>query len=306
MRCKHLLIALVYGALGALELFGHAATAQESGTLRKIKETGIITLGFRERSIPFSYLDRQQRPLGYSIELCQRVVDAVRERLKLPGLEVKFRPVTSANRFSFVANGIVDLECGSTSNTVDRQKDVAFTLTIFVATSSLMSKRQSGFESMSDLKGQTVVTTAGSTYLRALADANRNLGLDMAVIVGKDHADAFQLLETGRAPVFVMDDALVYGLAANARRPADYAIHGVDLSVEPYGIMLRKGDPEFKKIADEALAEVFKSGEIHQIYQKWFQAPIAPNGIVLHLPMGAVLKRVIGAPTDSGNQADYR
>ena len=303
MRCKHLIVALAYAALG---LLAHAAMAQESGILRKIKETGIVTLGFRERSIPFSYLDRQQRPLGYSIDLCLRVVDALRDRLKLTGLEVKFRPVTSANRFSFVANGIVDLECGSTSNTLERQKDVAFSLTIFVASSSLMSKRQSGVQAMSDLKGQAVATTAGSTYLRTLADANRGLGLDMAIIAGKDHADAFQLLESERALAFVLDDALLYGLAANARRPADYVIHGVDLSVEPYGIMLRKGDAEFKRVVDEALADLFKSGEIQQIYQKWFLAPIPSNGIVLHLPMGAVLKRVIAAPTDSGNPADYR
>jgi glutamate/aspartate transport system substrate-binding protein len=301
MRCKDVLVALA-----CVGLLASDAMAQESRALRKMKETGIVTVGFRDRSIPFSYLDKQQRPIGYSIELCQRIVEAVRDRLKLPALQVKFRPVTSANRFSFVANGIVDLECGSTSNTVERQKDVAFTVTIFVATGSLMSKRQSDIRTLSELDGKTVATTAGTTYLRALADANGSLGLDMSIVAGRDHADSFRLLESERALAFVMDDALLHGLAANARRPADYVIHDADLSVEPYGIMVRKDDPEFKRVADEALGELFRSGEIHQIYQKWFLSPIPPNKIVLQLPMGAVLKRVIAAPTDSGNPADYR
>ncbi|MEC5164236.1 amino acid ABC transporter substrate-binding protein [Janthinobacterium sp. CG_S6] len=301
MRCKTVLIALVCGGL-----LPAPGIAQESRALRKIQETGIITVGFRDGSIPFSYLDKQQRPIGYSIDLCQRVVAAVRVKLGLPGLQVKFRPVTSANRFSFVANGIVDLECGSTSNTIERQKDVAFTLTIFVASGSLVSKKHSNIQALSDLDGKTVATTAGTTYLRALADANRSLGIDMTIVAGRDHADSFRLLESGRAQAFVMDDALLYGLAANARRPADYVIHNTDLSVEPYGIMVRKDDPQFKRVADEALAEVFRSGAIRQIYQKWFLSPIPPKNIVLQLPISAVLKRFIAAPTDSGNPLDYR
>lgn len=301
MGFKHLLIALVCSVL----LASHGM-AQESATLRKIKETGIVTVGFRDRSIPFSYLDRQQRPVGYSIDLCYRIVNAVKDRLNLPNLEVRLRPVSSANRFSFVANGIVDLECGSTSNTAERQRDVAFTSTIFVATSSLLSKKTSDIQSLQALKGKTVATTAGTTSIRALAEANRALGLDMQIVTDKDHADAFLLVETDRADAFVMDNVLLYGLVANARRPADYAIYPTELLVEPYGIMVGKSDPEFKRLADEALAHVFRSGDIHQIYNKWFLSPIPPTGVTLQLPMGAALRKVIAAPTDSSNPADYR
>ncbi len=301
MGFKHLLIALVCSVL----LASHGM-AQESATLRKIKETGIVTVGFRDRSIPFSYLDRQQRPVGYSIDLCYRIVTAVKDRLNLQNLEVRLRPVTSANRISFVANGIVDLECGSTTNNAERQRDVAFTTTIFVATSSLLSKKTTDIQTLQALKGQTVATTAGTTYIKALAEVNRALGLDMQIVTGKDHADAFLLLETDRADVYVMDNVLLYGLVASAGRPADYVIHPSDLSVEPYGIMVRKNDPEFKRLADEAILNVFRSGDINQIYGKWFLSPIPSNGVTLQLPMGAALKRIIAAPTDSSNPADYR
>lgn len=301
MSLKDLFLVLVCGLACACQ-----AGAQESSTLRKIRETGIITVGFRDSSIPFSYLDRQQRPIGYSIDLCYKIVDALKDRLKLPVLELQFRPVTSANRIPLVANGIVDIECGSTSNTLERQKSVGFSVTTFVASSSLMSKKPANIQSLQELRGQVVASTAGTTSIKALAELNRTQGLDMQIVAGKDHADAFQLIESGRASAFVMDDVLLYGLAASARKPADYVIVSVDLSVEPYGIMLPKNDPEFKKIADQAIVELFRSGEINQIYQKWFLMPIAPNKIQLQLPMSAVLRRVIANPTDSGNLGDYR
>lgn len=301
MSLKDLFLVLVCG----LACAGQAG-AQDSSTLRKIRETGIITIGFRDSSIPFSYLDRQQRPIGYSIDLCHKIVDALKERLKLPALELQFRPVTSANRIALVANGIVDIECGSTSNTLERQKSVGFSVTTFVALSSLMSKKPADIQSLQELRGQVVASTAGTTSIKALAELNRARGLDMQIVAGKDHADAFQLLESGRAAAFVMDDVLLYGLAASARKPADYVIASVDLSVDPYGIMLPKNDPEFKKIADQAIVELFRSGEINQLYQKWFLTPIPPNKIQLQLPMSAVLRRVIANPTDSGNLGDYR
>jgi glutamate/aspartate transport system substrate-binding protein len=301
MRIKHLLCVL--GAL--LSLTTHAV-AHESATLRKIKESGIISIGFRDASIPFSYLDKQQRPIGYSIDLCYRVVDAIKNKLKLPALEVMLRPVTPGNRISFITNDIIDLECGSTTNTIERQKDVAFSVTTFVASGSLVSKKTSAVQSLQELRGLTVASTAGTTYMKALAEANRTRRLEMRIISGRDHAESFLLVETDRAAAFVMDDVLLHGLVALARDPAAYAIYNVDLSVEPYALVVRKNDPEFKKIVDEAIVELFRSGEIQQIYRKWFLSPIPASKITLQLPMGPALKKAIAAPTDSGDPADYR
>lgn len=288
-----------------LASLSQGAAAQESPTLRKIAETGIVTLGFRDKSIPFSYLDRQ-RPVGYSIDICLRVVEAVRAKLKQPDVEVLFRPANSANRMALVANGIVDLECGSTTNTLERQKSVAFSVTTFVAANSLVSKKASGFQSLAQLKGQTVVSTAGGTPIKGLVELNRSLGLDLRIIAGKDNAESFDLLETDRAVAFAMDDALLYGLVADARHPQDYVIYGGDLSVEPYGIVLRKGDPVFKKVVDDAIVEMYRSGAIAQLYRKWFLAPIPPKQVTLNLAMSPALKKLLAAPTDAADPAAYR
>lgn len=287
-------------------LLAAGAHAQDSATLRKIKETGVITIGFRDKSIPFSYLDRQQRPIGYSIELCERVVAAVKNRLKLPALEIMYRPVTAANRMAFVANDIVDIECGSTSNTLERQKEVAFSVSTFVSSSSLISRKTNGFQNLAELKGRTVVSTAGTTTVKALQEWSRALDLDLRIIVAKDHADAFAMVESERAAAFAMDEVLLLGLAATAARPGDYVVHRSDLPQEPYGMVLRKRDPEFKRVVDDAIVELYRSGEIHQIYRKWFQSPLPNSRIELHMPMSAALRRVVAAPTDSGDPADYR
>ncbi|MDL2356130.1 MAG: amino acid ABC transporter substrate-binding protein, partial [Pseudomonadota bacterium] len=266
--------------------------------LRKIAETGVISIGFRDNSIPFSFLDKQQRPTGYSMELCTRVVDAIRTRLKAPGLEVVLRPVNAANRTAMVVNDIVDLECGSTTNTLERQKEVAFSVTTFVASVSLVSKKAAQINGLQDLKGMTVASTAGTTTIKALEESNRALGYGMRLITRKDHADAFALVESDRAAAFVMDDVLLYGLVAAAKDPSVFAIAGADLPVQPYGIVLRKNDPAFKKVVDDAIVDLFKTGEIFQIYRKWFDP--------MHLPMSPVLRRAIAAPTDSGDPAHYR
>ncbi|MEO7496243.1 MAG: amino acid ABC transporter substrate-binding protein [Massilia sp.] len=289
----HLLLALA----GALSLAAPCA-ADESPTLRKIAETGVISIGFRDNSIPFSFLDKQQRPTGYSMELCYRVVDAIRLRLKAPGIEVVLRPVTAANRTAFVVNDIIDLECGSTTNTLERQKEVGFSVTTFVASISLVSKKAAHVNGLQDLGGMLVASTAGTTTITALEETNRANNYGMRTITRKDHADAFALVETDRATAFVMDDVLLYGLVAAAKHPGAYTIATTDLPVQPYGIVLRKNDPAFKKVVDEAIVELFKSGEIFQIYQKWFQP--------MHLPMSPALKRVIATPTDSGDPARYR
>lgn len=280
--------------------------AQESATLRKIKETGVITIGFRDKSIPFSYLDRHQRPIGYAIELCERAVTAIKTRLKLPALEIMYRPVTAANRMAFVANDIVDIECGSTSNTLERQKDVAFSITTFVSSSSLLSRKTSSYQSLAELKGRTVVSTAGTTTVKALQDWSRLHDLDLRIITAKDHADAFAMVAAERAAAFAMDEILLLGLAATAARPGDYTVHRSDLPQEPYGLVLRKRDPEFKRVVDDAIIDLYRTGEIHRIYRKWFQSPLPNSRIELNMPMSAALQRVVAMPTDSGDPADYR
>lgn len=288
---------LLFALAGGLTLAAPCA-AQESPTLRKITETGVISIGFRDNSIPFSFLDKQQQPTGYSIELCYRVVDAIRAKLKAPGLEVVLRPVTAANRTAFVVNDIIDLECGSTTNTLERQKEVGFSVTTFVASVSLVSKKAAQINALQDLKGLTIASTAGTTVIQALEETNRAHGYGMRIITRRDHADAFALVETDRAAAFVMDDVLLYGLVAAAKNPGIYAIASSDLPVQPYGIVLRKDDPAFKKVVDDAIVDLYRSGAIFQIYRKWFQP--------MQLPMSPALKRVIAAPTDSGDPATYR
>ncbi len=301
MTLKTLLIA----GLGFALLAGDAC-AQESLTLRKIRETGIVTIGYRDGSIPFSYLDGRKRPVGYSIDICRRIVDALKTKLDVPNLEIKFLPVTSANRISFITNDTVDLECGSTSNTAERQQKVAFTLTTFVVSSSLVTKKTLDVRTLDDLKGQTVISTAGTTSIAALTDLNRSRDLGMRILVGKDHVEAFLMVVADRAAAFMMDDVLLHGLVASAKNPAEFRIQQAGLAVEPYGIGLRKDDPGFKKIADDTIAGLFKSGEIEKIYRKWFLSPIPPNQINLGLPMNPMLKRMIAAPTDSPDPSAYR
>lgn len=294
LRITQLLLSLA----GVLALAAPCAAQQSSPTLRKIAETGVISIGFRDNSIPFSFLDKQQRPTGYSMELCAHVVDAIRARLKAPGLEVVLRPVNAATRTAFVVNDIVDLECGSTTNTLERQKEVAFSVTTFVASVSLVSKKTARINALRDLKGLTVASTAGTTTIEGLEQSNRAHGYGMRMIIRKDHADAFALVESDRAAAFVMDDVLLYGLVAAAKDPAVFSIAGSDLPVQPYGIVMRKDDPAFKKVVDDAIVDLFKSGAIFSIYRKWFDP--------MHLPMSAVLKRAIATPTDSGDPANYR
>ena len=296
--------ALLTGiALGAL--LAAPATAQE-GTLKKIKDSGSITIGHRDASIPLSYYDDKQRPVGYAMDLCHRIVDAVKRELKMPKLEVKYQLVTSANRIPLMANGTVDLECGSTTNNLERQKQVAFTITHFVTANRFVSKRSSKISRLADLKGKTVVSTAGTTNIKQITEINREQKLGMNIISANGHPEAFQMVETGRAAAFVMDDILLYGLVAQSRSPKDYVISAEALSVEPYGIMLRKDDPAFKKVVDAAMASTYKSGAVSELYQKWFMKPIPPRNVNLNVPMSGQLKKVIANPTDSGDPAAYK
>ena len=220
------------------------ALAQElTGTLKKIKDTGTITLGHRESSVPFSYYDDKQQVVGYAMDLCGRIVDAVKSELKLAKLDVKLNPVTSATRIPLMANGTVDLECGSTTNNLERQKQVAFTITHFVTANRFVSKKSSNLKTVDDLKGKTIVSTSGTTNIKQITEINAQKNLGINILAAKDHAEAFLMVETGRAAAFVMDDILLYSLVAGSKSPKDYVISADALSVEPYGIMLRRDDP---------------------------------------------------------------
>jgi glutamate/aspartate transport system substrate-binding protein len=292
-------------ALAAALAVAGTAGAQE-GTLKKIKDSGTITIGHRDASIPFSYYDDKQQPVGYSMEICGRVVDALKAELKMPKIEVKYQLVTSANRIPLMANGTIDLECGSTTNNLERQKQVWFAVTTFVTANRLVAKKSSNIQKLDDMKGKTIVSTAGTTNIKQITELNAARNLGMNVVSANGHSEAFLMVETGRAVAFAMDDILLAGLVASSKSPGDYAIAPEALSVEPYGMMVRKDDAAFKKSVDAAITALFKSGEINKIYAKWFTSPVPPKGINMNVPMGAQLKKVIANPTSSGDPKDYQ
>jgi glutamate/aspartate transport system substrate-binding protein len=296
---------LITLAVAVLALtFVHPAAAQE-GTLKKIKDSGSITIGHRDASIPFSYYDDKQQPVGYAVDLCLRIVDAVKTELKMDKLEVKYQLVTSANRIPLMGNGTIDLECGSTTNNLERQKQVWFTITHFVTANRWVAKKAANLKTLQDLKGKTVVSTAGTTNIKGITEINAAQNLGLNIISANGHPEAFQMVETGRAAAFVMDDVLLYSLAAQSRNPGDYAI-STEATSEPYGIMLRKDDAGFKKTVDAAMVNIYKSGQINGIYEKWFLKPVPPRGLNLNIPMTDQFKKVVANPTDSGDPASYK
>ena len=292
-------------ALLASATLAAPALAQD-GTLKKIKDSGTITIGHRDASIPFSYYDDRQQPVGYAMDLCHRIVDAVRADLKMPKIDIKYQLVTSANRIPLMANGTIDLECGSTTNNLDRQKQVWFTITHFVTANRYVAKKSANLRTLEDLKGKTVVSTAGTTNIKQITELNAQKNLGLSILSANGHPESFLMVETGRAAAFVMDDILLYSLVATSKTPGDYAISADALSVEPYGIMVRKDDVAFKKVVDAAMVNTYKSGAINGIYSKWFLGPVPPKGINLNVPMGEAFKKVVASPTDSGDPAAYK
>ena len=250
-------IALFTLSLFALASFGAAA---QDGTLKKIKDSGAITIGHRDASLPFSYYDDKQQPIGYAMDLCTKIVDAVKAELKMPTLKVNYQLVTSANRIPLMANGTIDLECGSTTNNIPRQEQVWFTITHFVTANRWVAKKSSNVKTLADLKGKTIVSTAGTTNIKQITEINAAQNLGMNIISANGHPEAFQMVETGRAVAFVMDDILLAGLAAQSRTPGDYEISADALSVEPYGIMVRKDDKAFKAVVDKAMTASLQVG----------------------------------------------
>jgi glutamate/aspartate transport system substrate-binding protein len=281
--------------------FALTANAQElTGTLKKIKDSGTVTIGHRESSVPFSYLDDKQQPIGYSMDLCNKVVDAIKAELKMPNLKVGYNPVTSQNRITLMQNGTIDMECGSTTNSVERQKQVSFGVTTYVTGIKMLVKADSGIKDISQLDGKPVVTTTGTTSDALIKSSEKGKHIDVKNLYGKDHADSFLMVESGRAAAFVMDDVLLAGLIANSKNPKDFLIVGDAFRVEPYGIMIRKDDPQFKALVDKTLSGLMKSGEINKIYDKWFTNPIPPKNINMNLPMSKELKDAIANPNDKG------
>lgn len=293
----HILGAAIAAALISAPVFA----AELTGTLKKIKESGTITLGHRDASIPFSYIaDGSGKPVGYSHDIQLAIVKAVEKDLgmKEGELKVKYNLVTSQTRIPLVQNGTVDVECGSTTNNVERQQQVDFSVGIFEIGTRLLSKKDSTYKDFADLKGKNVVTTAGTTSERILKSMNADKQMGMNVISAKDHGESFQMLESGRAVAFMMDDALLAGEMAKAKKPTDWAVTGTPQSFEIYGCMVRKGDAPFKKAVDDAIVATYKSGEINNIYTKWFSSPIPPKGLNLMFPMSDELKALIANPTD--------
>ena len=302
MKRSYMIGIALAAALGA----GQASAQELTGTLKNIKETGAITLGFRNSSIPFSYLDDNQKPIGYAMDICYKIVEAVKKELKLDKLEVKLNPVTSSTRIPLLANGTIDLECGSTTNNTERQKQIAYTNTHFLTASRFVSKKASNIKSIDDLKGKPVVSTSGTTNIKQLTEANaaRNLGVN--IIPAKDHAEAFLMVETDRAVAFVMDDILLASLVAGSKEPSAYVISTDAFSKpEPYGIMLRKDDPAFKKVVDAATAALYQSAEGPKLYEKWFMQKIPPKGLNLNVPIGPEQKKQFAKPQDSPDPDAY-
>ncbi len=293
-------IRIVAAAIAACMSLG-TAVAQDSPTLKKIKETNTISLGHRESSIPFSYYDDKQQVVGYSYDFQMKAVEAVKKALNMPNLQVKLTPVTSQNRIPLIQNGTIDFECGSTTNNLERQKQVDFSTTIFIVGTRLLTNKKSGVKDFADLKGKNVVTTAGTTSEKLIRAMNDEKKMGMNIISAKDHGESFLTLESGRAVAFMMDDALLAGERAKARNQNDWVILGTPQSKEAYGCMLRKDDAGFKKVVDDALSAALKS-EGEKEFKKWFQAPIPPKGVNLNLPLSDDMKALFANPNDKAFQ----
>lgn len=298
MKKLNLVIATL-AACGAVNM------ASAADTLAKIKSAGHITIGTRDSSAPLAYTIGDGKYVGYQVDICQKIADAIRTDLKEPKLPIEYTVVTSANRVPLVQNGTVDMECGSTTNNAARQKQVDFAPTTFITNVRMAVKADSGIKSVADLNGKTVATTTGTTSVQLLRKAERGDKVDFKELYGKDHADSFLMLESGRANAFVMDDNILAGLIVSSKNPAEYKIVGPSLSEEPIAIMIPKDDPAYKKLVDNTVTGLMKSGELAKIYAKWFTSPIPPRGATVGIPESDALKKAIANPNDKPAE-DYK
>lgn len=296
----------ILAASSMMLMFAAAGVSAQEGTLAKIAELGEISVGHRDGAVPFSYYDDQQRPVGYAMDLCAKVVEAIKLKLDEPDLKVSYLPVTGATRMPLLANGTIDMECGTTTNNAERQRQVSFSNTYFVAGVRILSKKNAPVETMADAKGKTVVTLAGTTSVKVISEINAAQNLGLNVLSVKDLAEGMLTLQTERAVALIFDDVSIAGAAATSKNPDDFIMSVEPLSVEPYGIMLRRGDDAFKELVNATLDELYATGEINAIYDKWFVQPIPPRGINMNFPMSSQLKKVIAQPTDDPNPELYR
>ena len=284
-------------AMAVVTLAAGSAFAQAGDTLAKIKSSGSVTLGVRESS-GLSYTLGNGKYVGFHTEMAEHIISDIRKQLGLAALETKYQPVTSQNRVPLVSNGTVDLECGSTTNNAARQKDVAFAVTTYVEEVRMVVKANSGIASIKDLNGKTVATTTGTTAVQTLRKNERAGGIDFKEVYGKDHADSFLMLETGRADAFVMDGSILAANISKSKNPADYKIVGEVLSVEPIACMLRKDDPAFKKAVDDSIKRQIKDGSLAKLYDKWFMQPVPPANVKIGLPLSEATKAAWANPND--------
>ncbi|OSN05307.1 glutamate/aspartate ABC transporter substrate-binding protein [Lonsdalea iberica] len=295
MQLRKLALSLLLAGTAA----GSLAHAEElTGTLKKVKDNGVIVIGHRESSVPFSYYDNQQKVVGYSEAYSDRIVEAVKKKIGAPNLQVKLLPITAQNRIPLLQNGTYDLECGSTTNNLERQKQADFSNTIFIIGTRLMTKVDSGIKDFPDLAGKTVVVTSGTTSEVLLNKMNDEKKMKMRIISAKDHGDSFRTLESGRAVAFMMDDALLAGERAKSKNQNQWVILGQPQSKEAYGCMMRKDDPQFKALVDETIAQIQTSGEAEKWFDTWFKQPIPPRNLNLNFELSDDMKALFKAPND--------
>ncbi|MBR0821578.1 transporter substrate-binding domain-containing protein [Bradyrhizobium liaoningense] len=270
------------------------------GTLAKIKDAGEIRLGHRDVSVPFSYLDDNQKPVGFAMDLCARIVDAVKDELKLPTLQTRLQPIQLSTQIPLIENGTIDIVCGPATNTLERQKVVAFSNTIFVSSIRAVVRKDAPIKTFEDLKDRPVALTTGSTSITLLLARSQEKKFEVKQVLSPDHAASFLALTTGRSDAFVMDDILLAGLIASSQTPDNWRIIDDSLRTEPYGLIIRKGDPDFKALVDKTLGAIMKNGQFAELYAKWFTKPIPPKNVNLNFPMPAPLKDAVANPNDRG------
>jgi glutamate/aspartate transport system substrate-binding protein len=300
MKMKVLSQVALSSALAATFIANAVFAQVAGGTLAKIRETGEIRLGHRDVSVPFSYLDDQQKPVGFAMDLCDKLADAVKAELKLPSLRVIPQPIQLSSQIPLIQNGTIDIVCGPATNTLERQKVVAFSNTIFVSSIRAVVRRDGAVKTFEDLNGKQVSLTAASTSIALLTAREQEKKFQTAKMFNPDHAASFLALTTGRAEAFVMDDILLAGLVANSANPGGWRILDDALRVEPYGLILRKDDHQFKELVDRTLVNLMKTGEFQKLYSKWFTSPIPPKNVNLNFPMTQSLKDILAQPNDRG------
>ena len=281
-----------------VSLLGFSAVAQSTDVLQRVASGGALVIAHRESSVPFSYLSPDKKPIGYAVDLCLKIAEAVRKKTGMKNMPVQFLQVTPANRITMIEQGKADLECGSTTNNAERRQKVAFTIPHFITGARMMVRSNTKYERIEDLEGRKLVSTKGTTPLKAVQQANRERLLNIDIVEAPDHSKAVEMVQKGDVEAFVMDDVLLFGLAAGSAHPAELKVVGKFLTTEPLAIMLPKNDPEFKKLADEEMRRLIQSREIYAIYDKWFMKPIPPQNTSLNLEVSYLLRDFWKYPTD--------